>query len=268
MPGILSSSCSCRRRPQWRTGAARIRPYRPRRRGGECEADRVDRRLRPARHVHRRDRAHDGQGAVARPVIFRCPIRVTRREARPQDLETWSGGRAVIGTGSPFPPVVRNGKPVTVDQTNNAYVFPASGSACWRSTRAASATACSRPPAPARRPVAGAPRSPRKPSAAGRGPSPRGHRGGAGGRPASLRRRTPARRSTATPSRRASPPRCGPRPTGPIGCAGRPDSRVPNYDRHPEVAAKRPSKDERPDRGPIRAVALRGSHAAKFTQAA
>src|SRR5712671_5270171 len=65
--------------------------------------------------------------AVARPVIFPLSNPVTRCEARPQELETWSGGRAVIGTGSPFPPVVRNGKPVTVDQTNNAYVFPGVG---------------------------------------------------------------------------------------------------------------------------------------------
>jgi malate dehydrogenase (oxaloacetate-decarboxylating) len=33
---------------------------------------------------------------------------------------TWTEGRAVIGTGSPFPPVERDGKPFTVDQTNNA----------------------------------------------------------------------------------------------------------------------------------------------------
>jgi malate dehydrogenase (oxaloacetate-decarboxylating) len=65
--------------------------------------------------------------AVARPVIFPLSNPVTRCEATPQDLETWSDGRAVIGTGSPFPPVVRNGKPVTVDQTNNAYVFPGVG---------------------------------------------------------------------------------------------------------------------------------------------
>jgi len=44
-----------------------------------------------------------------------------------QDLEIWSEGRAVIGTGSPFAPVKRNGKPFTVDQTNNAYVFPGVG---------------------------------------------------------------------------------------------------------------------------------------------
>jgi malate dehydrogenase (oxaloacetate-decarboxylating) len=64
---------------------------------------------------------------VARPVIFPLSNPVSRSEATPQDLEQWTQGRAVIGTGSPFPPIARNGKPFTVDQTNNAYVFPGVG---------------------------------------------------------------------------------------------------------------------------------------------
>jgi malate dehydrogenase (oxaloacetate-decarboxylating) len=64
---------------------------------------------------------------VARPVIFPLSNPVSRAEAAPQDVASWSEGRAVIGTGSPFPPVLRNGKRVTVDQTNNAYVFPGVG---------------------------------------------------------------------------------------------------------------------------------------------
>jgi malate dehydrogenase (oxaloacetate-decarboxylating) len=64
---------------------------------------------------------------VARPVIFPLSNPVSRAEATPQDLASWSEGRAVIGTGSPFPPIMRDGKPVTVDQTNNAYVFPGVG---------------------------------------------------------------------------------------------------------------------------------------------
>jgi malate dehydrogenase (oxaloacetate-decarboxylating) len=66
-------------------------------------------------------------GGAARPVIFPLSNPVSRSEATPQHLETWSEGRAVIGTGSPFAPVERNGKPFTVDQTNNAYVFPGVG---------------------------------------------------------------------------------------------------------------------------------------------
>jgi malate dehydrogenase (oxaloacetate-decarboxylating) len=65
--------------------------------------------------------------AVARPVIFPLSNPVSRSEATPQDIEAWTGGRAVIGTGSPFPPIVRNGEPFTVDQPNNAYIFPGVG---------------------------------------------------------------------------------------------------------------------------------------------
>jgi malate dehydrogenase (oxaloacetate-decarboxylating) len=65
--------------------------------------------------------------AVARPIIFPLSNPVSRSEAKPQDLETWSEGRAVIGTGSPFPPILRSGKSCTVDQPNNAYIFPGVG---------------------------------------------------------------------------------------------------------------------------------------------
>jgi len=33
----------------------------------------------------------------------------------------------VIGTGSPFPPIRRNGRDFRIDQTNNAYVYPGVG---------------------------------------------------------------------------------------------------------------------------------------------
>jgi len=64
---------------------------------------------------------------VARPVIFPLSNPTSRSEATPQDLMAWTGERAVIGTGSPFPPVMRHGKPLAVDQTNNAYIFPGVG---------------------------------------------------------------------------------------------------------------------------------------------
>jgi malate dehydrogenase (oxaloacetate-decarboxylating) len=65
--------------------------------------------------------------AVARPIVFPLSNPTSRSEATPQDLTAWSDGRAVIGTGSPFPPVVRDGRSFAVDQTNNAYVFPGIG---------------------------------------------------------------------------------------------------------------------------------------------
>ena len=64
---------------------------------------------------------------VARPIVFPLSNPTSRSEATPQDLSAWTEGRAVIGTGSPFPPVVREGRSFAVDQTNNAYVFPGIG---------------------------------------------------------------------------------------------------------------------------------------------
>ena len=65
--------------------------------------------------------------AVARPIIFPLSNPTSRSEATPQDLAAWTEGRAVVGTGSPFPPVVRDGRSFAIDQTNNAYIFPGIG---------------------------------------------------------------------------------------------------------------------------------------------
>jgi malate dehydrogenase (oxaloacetate-decarboxylating) len=65
--------------------------------------------------------------AVARPVIFPLSNPTSRTEATPSDLMAWTEGRAVVGAGSPFPPVLKNGAYVRVDQTNNSYVFPGIG---------------------------------------------------------------------------------------------------------------------------------------------
>jgi malate dehydrogenase (oxaloacetate-decarboxylating) len=64
---------------------------------------------------------------VARPVIFPLSNPVSRSEAAPADLLRWTEGRALIGTGSPFPPVQWNGRDVPIDQTNNSYIFPGVG---------------------------------------------------------------------------------------------------------------------------------------------
>jgi malate dehydrogenase (oxaloacetate-decarboxylating) len=62
-----------------------------------------------------------------RPVIFPLSNPTSRSEATPEDIEEWSEGRAVIGTGSPFPPLARSGVKFKVDQTNNSYIFPGVG---------------------------------------------------------------------------------------------------------------------------------------------
>jgi malate dehydrogenase (oxaloacetate-decarboxylating) len=62
-----------------------------------------------------------------RPVIFPLSNPTSRSEATPEDIEAWSEGRALIGTGSPFPPLLRDGRRFNVDQTNNSYIFPGVG---------------------------------------------------------------------------------------------------------------------------------------------
>jgi malate dehydrogenase (oxaloacetate-decarboxylating) len=59
-----------------------------------------------------------------RPVIFPLSNPTSRSEATPQDLMTWTDGRALIGTGTAFPPVDVGGRQVPIAQTNNSYIFP------------------------------------------------------------------------------------------------------------------------------------------------
>jgi malate dehydrogenase (oxaloacetate-decarboxylating) len=64
---------------------------------------------------------------VERPIIFPLSNPTSHAEATPEQLSQWTHGRAIIGTGSPFPPLSLNGTLRTVDQTNNAYIFPGLG---------------------------------------------------------------------------------------------------------------------------------------------
>src|SRR6516225_10118101 len=64
---------------------------------------------------------------VKRPVIFPLSNPTERSEAMPAELDAWTEGRAVIATGSPFPPLKRDGKEFRIDQNNNAYVYPGIG---------------------------------------------------------------------------------------------------------------------------------------------
>lgn len=64
---------------------------------------------------------------VERPVIFPLSNPTARSEAVPSDLIKWTNGKAIIGTGSPFGTIIKNGNPFRVDQTNNCYIFPGLG---------------------------------------------------------------------------------------------------------------------------------------------
>jgi len=64
---------------------------------------------------------------VNQPIIMPLSNPITHSEAVPTDLMVWTDNRAVIGTGSPFGNIVKDGQLFRVDQTNNVYIFPGMG---------------------------------------------------------------------------------------------------------------------------------------------
>ncbi|MDP2571334.1 NAD-dependent malic enzyme [Vibrio penaeicida] len=67
---------------------------------------------------------HDG---CDRPIVFPLSNPTSRVEATPNDIIRWTDGAALVATGSPFAPVIHDGKTFEIAQCNNSYIFPGIG---------------------------------------------------------------------------------------------------------------------------------------------
>ncbi|BAH83440.1 NAD-dependent malic enzyme [Candidatus Ishikawella capsulata] len=61
------------------------------------------------------------------PIIMPLSNPTSSMEALPLDIIHWTKGGALIATGSPFQPVIWNGREYNIAQCNNSYIFPGIG---------------------------------------------------------------------------------------------------------------------------------------------
>jgi malate dehydrogenase (oxaloacetate-decarboxylating) len=64
---------------------------------------------------------------IVRPIVLPLSNPTPRAECIPNDVLAWTAGRALVGTGSPFPAASVGTESYPITQVNNLYLFPGLG---------------------------------------------------------------------------------------------------------------------------------------------
>jgi len=74
---------------------------------------------------------HDMAQSTPTPIVFPLSNPTNKSECTAEEAIRWSDGRAIVATGSPFPPVSFRGETRRIGQGNNSFIFPGVGLGLW-----------------------------------------------------------------------------------------------------------------------------------------